>query len=669
MRKWVGFTLVCVLFSACSGSKEKPPDGEIGQEYTRDDSRVVPDAGPEELAGEVQEPSCEPLEQGVLIPPDQTPEKFALSMFHFNLQYVAGGLSGWLDRPGLDLNEQEVEDRIIVESYEPLLDILLDHPTWGFDTEMQGYMLQITAQRHPVVLEKMRQLVETGQLHVDSFHYSDQLWVAHPVVSMEKSFQWNDKVFSELCMPLGRAVFTQEGQFGEGLTHHIAESGRVGLIAVNLWKYFQGDGDIELVYEWDGTPVVVVGKGASAQVGDKQVEVTWHFFDDGELAVTGNANPYFGEAFKYDKDFTAKYVKKLEQLEAEGWRIATVADYVDHLEAYGYEPSPLPQVLDGAWQPKDTVNIQRWMGLVGMWDEAEDDNGVLTTLTRSRFALQTAQTLAVALLGMAAVDDSDVAQSLAEGWRLQLLGEVSDSTGWNPFLGEVDYSREHAAQAIVFADEIIAAVPTGDLESPLLVDTGTGVVGGRTYPAAWYDYSPGGSFGLTVQCNEVENPEGGPVAEAVGWTVEETWCEVPGEFRYVEMTLTPGAEAEKRIQVSFARESDLLGYVPALMEDRLEVTWFDVSTAVALDGYDLALGLANGLLGLGNGNWLVSAHYQNHLAALLPEEEQLIVFLDETADRTVTQRWGFFLLENHSDGEAVEFANRVNVFPVVAVTL
>ena len=58
--------------------------------------------------------------------------RWALSLFHFNIQYVAGGLRGFM--PGrleshFDFDEAETEDLIIRESYLPLLDILEAHPT------------------------------------------------------------------------------------------------------------------------------------------------------------------------------------------------------------------------------------------------------------------------------------------------------------------------------------------------------------------------------------------------------------------------------------------------------------------------------------------------------------------------------------------------------------
>src|SRR4051794_14158691 len=62
-------------------------------------------------------------------------QKFALAMMHFNVQYVAGGMVGFWPKPDprLDKNAEEIEDQIIVESFEPVLDLFLAHPTWATD--------------------------------------------------------------------------------------------------------------------------------------------------------------------------------------------------------------------------------------------------------------------------------------------------------------------------------------------------------------------------------------------------------------------------------------------------------------------------------------------------------------------------------------------------------
>ena len=50
------------------------------------------------------------------------------------------------------------------------------------------------------------------------------------------------------------------------------------------------------LYELDGNDVVIIGQGVDAS----DLQVTWSFFDDGELLATGDFAPYVGKDFAAD---------------------------------------------------------------------------------------------------------------------------------------------------------------------------------------------------------------------------------------------------------------------------------------------------------------------------------------------------------------------------------
>jgi len=638
--------------------------GGEGDTRTAAEAGVTDDGAPE-IAPEVHRTACETPPQGTLLPPDSGAVKFALSLYHYNVQYVAGGLKGFdllgKDRPELDLDDGQVQDRIIVESLVPLLDALVEHPSWGVDVELQGYMLEIMAERHPDELEKMRQLVALGQLHVDSFHWSDQLWTAFPAPSMERSLAFNERAFQASCLPLGKAVFSQEGQFGHGMATLIRASQRVALLPTNFHKYHYGNQPGHLAYDWEGTTVLVAGKGVVEEVGGEQVEVKWHFMNDGELAFTGGANPYFGTLFAYDPVSSAKYIEDLEQLEAEGWRIATIADYLANLDQRGYQPEPLPLILDGTWQPKDTQNVFRWMGGMGAFEE-EDDNGVLSGNVRSRLALQASRAL---LASAEPAVRAALEEDLTLGWGHQLLAEVSDSTGWNPWAGEVAYSRDHSRAAMEQAWEVAKSGLDALESSGRAVDTAGGASPAEV-PDVAYRFSGPESLELEVACTESEAPVEVEV-EAPGWTVEAGWCRLQEGCFMLNLELTPGGAAGRRIEVVFPRWGDTLAYVPALLEETGTVTLFQVNELVLDDTQTLTLGLANGLLGLGEDKWLVKAAARVHLAALVPKEEEVVRFENQTQPPDKSATYTFFFLEGVEPAAAAAFAARLNVTPVVLV--
>ena len=153
--------------------------------------------------------------------------KFALAMMHFNVQYVAGGLKGFFSTPDptIDLDAEQVEDAIIRESFEPVLDLFLAHPSWATNVELQGYMLDVMAARHSDVLDKLRTLAKAGQIEVVSFHYSDQLFLAYPHQDWERSVALDQATFAKHDIPLGKAVFCQEGQAGIGQASAMAAHG------------------------------------------------------------------------------------------------------------------------------------------------------------------------------------------------------------------------------------------------------------------------------------------------------------------------------------------------------------------------------------------------------------------------------------------------------------
>ena len=129
-----------------------------------------------------------------------------------------------------ELTDEQVQDSIVVESFEPVLDLYLSHPDWGTDIELQAYFLEVLAERHPQVLEKLRALGLSGQAEVVSFHYSDQIFIAYPRADLEHSLEMTREVFERYDIPLSRSVFCQEGQAAPGMAAVMKEHGYEYLI-------------------------------------------------------------------------------------------------------------------------------------------------------------------------------------------------------------------------------------------------------------------------------------------------------------------------------------------------------------------------------------------------------------------------------------------------------
>ena len=264
--------------------------------------------------------------------PCQAAERYALGVFHFNIQYVAGGMVGFSPLPsaGLDLDAETIEDLIVTQSFSPVLDLYEKHPTWGVDIELQGYFLDVLAARHPKVLEQLRKLTNSGQIDVVSFHYSDQLFIGYPEEDWLRSQALTAATFAKHDVRLSRTVFCQEGQAGEAMAQRMAEAGYRNMVwPKNLWSFQHGDFDAQPLYAFGDVLLIAGAKGVSYQSGSLDLGVSWTYLDDGELMATGDLNPYLPDVFKIKPEAVKKYEDGLAALESQGYEILTVDEYVD----------------------------------------------------------------------------------------------------------------------------------------------------------------------------------------------------------------------------------------------------------------------------------------------------------------------------------------------------
>ena len=561
------------------------------------------------------------------------PQRFALSMLHFNLQYVAGGLVGFytLPDPLLELSEAEVEDLIVVESFEPVLDLLARHPTWGANLELQGYMIEVMAARHPGVLDKLRELAEAGQVEVVSFHYSDQLFMAYPRRDWEESVARGKAVFAEHDVPLSGVVFCQEGQAGLGLAPRMAEHGYHTLLwPKNLFSYQRAETPAPLYQLADGVQMVTSRDLAFAAGGD-DFDVRFWFVDDGELLATAENNPYFPELFRETPEAIAEAEAELVALEESGYRIATVGAYVAALNER-LEPVPPPPLLDGTWQPNSTDGIKRWMGGFGLWWDDERDNDVRSILALAHREL-------VAAEAAAAAAGLDASEEVAAAFRLLALGQVTDATGINPFRGEIEYGLAHATEVLRLARDLVRRSKDALGIDAAVIDVAAGTV----VPAIG---------------EPAETPVEAPfelVVSAGDRTVEQRWTATADGHLRVEVAF--GAADERIVSVTFPGVEEDIVYTQGLT---------DAPVHVPRDGFvfdHFALALSDGLIGLGGDRFVIKDQARVHLAAVIRPETGDVVFADETMPSGEPTTWVFHVVEG--EAAAAAKARALNVLPTV----
>jgi hypothetical protein len=579
----------------------------------------------------------------------QEAHKYAMTMFHCNVQYVAGGTIGFLpvSIPGWEQTQQENEDMIIREGFKPVVDFYLAHPDWGVNIELQGYYIDVLAARHPDVLDGLRTLVQRGQAELVSFHYSDQFYLAYPREDWERSVDLTEAVFAANGLTMGKAVFAQEGQSGVGMAPRMAERGYETIVwPTNLFKWQYGeDYEPEPYYAFGDGTMVLGAKSFSKPTDIGEVNVQWTFFDDGELLATGEWDPYFPTVFKYRPEAMEQYEAEVQALVDQGYRPVTVSQYVADLKEKGLAPAPTPKLLDGTWQPQSTDGMFRWLGGRGLWAKTERDNHVRTLCATAHRELVAAGT-ALDALAASDPDEGVLRGAIDSAWRLLFLGEVTDASGINPYRGEIGYGLGHCGEALRVARDAVGIAGSKLGLPEFTIDTKAGTVGPAAPPTAATDEPP-------VLALEIE---------ARGRRVTETWTKISDapEVHRVEVNFGPGRKTSNTfLRVRFPGTTTKIVFCPGLDDlspievDRGDFVW---------DHFTMALG--NGMIGLGDDLYVIKDQGFTHIGANIYPEDLAVEFMDDTAPWMEAIPWVFHVVRGTVQ-EAVDVADRLNVHPTV----
>lgn len=655
------FVAMLGMSSAC-GSGGDDPAADVGGEAT-DTLADAADTGPDvsdvakaeaDVPPTPGELLCAEAELDPAAWADGT--KFSLAVYHFNLQYVAGGIHGFLSQP--ETSEQELEDLIVTESFEPLVAIFERHPTWGGSFEMQGLFLEVLEQRFPELLVRFGRLVQRGQVDLMTFHWSDQLFLAYPYRDQKWSWDQNQRLLERFCLPQSPAFFTQEGQYGEGMArmaHELTDA--MGILPRNQLTFNLGaDKPRGLWLDRDGLRLLTTDGYTDAASG---WALDWNFVDDAELLATGGINPYFPEMFTVKEQAVKEYEAKLQALEDDGYRVATIREYRRQLENAGIAPTPVPFVHDGQWQSDAGDNLFQWMGFGAGWAGDERDNAILTGNVKIGRRIRAAEIL-LEQADAAGKDTAALRARLDDAIRDLLKAEVSDSTGWRPYIVEVRYSLDHAAAAETAVQGVLVeALDLLGLPGDAWVDLRSKEVNPSapaSEPPALLDAPP---FPFLLD----DGGRGATVTTQDWGDHVEVWIDLPWRE-----PATAGSERPAPLRVSVPQPLTQLVYSPALLEDRVvSVPLADYDLLVEQDVTPksrLCVGTPNGLVGLGADRWLVVDTATLHVATCLSAEG--LWWEDQTQPNQDAALWHLAYLEG-TEAQALELAWRVNVEPVVAI--
>jgi len=517
---------------------------------------------------------------------------YLLNMYHFNIQYVVG-------------SEASMR-RIVKQSFEPLVDFYVEHPRWGADFEMQGMMIEYMAQRHPEVLDKFRRIVNSGQVELVTFHYADQLLLAFPAHDQEWSIRINDKALERNNIKRSGVVFAQEAQFGEGMAWLGNKHGyRVVVMTTGTYGWFQ-DMEEFPYYTVNGMDVLVDKDAVHEASG---IKVRWRFLGDGELVATAGISPYFPGLFRKNPLKLKRLELAFQKAEKEGYKPATVTEYLDALRRAGVGPTPLKPVLDSPWRPGDGSGVFQWMGRYSLpW---EKDWHVRTRNWQVRNMLVEAEREAIR------------EDALEAAWAFMVNAQVSDPTGWYPLPVEInwDYRQmDKAERSLLEAGADLDRLKNLAAERPKARPMESAPVRIRLFGAA-------------------EDAD-------AAWAVLE---DRPACYS-LELSWTGRGDGG----VAFPWTAAAIEYSPAMMEHVVRVIPKD-----RIKGKNIHLGLPNGLIKLDEAVWLVRDNAAGCVAAGLYFDRDEVVF-EVNKGREESYAFRFYLLTGTDADEALEFANSIN---------
>ena len=547
-------------------------------------------------------------------------EKYSLSLFHFNIQFMAG--------------EIETYHREVREAFSPLLDLLVNHPTWKFDIELQGHMVEFLAKHYPYTLEKLKRLVDNGQVELISCHYSDQIWIAFPKVDMIKSIQMNDRVLKEHGLKRSRVLLTQEGFFGEGLAE-LSDYFDICVTHSMYYTHFHPINEIKPYYKM-GNLKVLIGPDLGII---EDLQWLWFQFGDGEpISVLGGPNNT--RDFYFDKRKIADFERKLEGLEKSGYGIISLSDFVAKVEEKGFKAEELEPVLDGTGAMHRCGGAFQWMGKYV--NDYEEDWVIRSHNFRTRSRLLASETL-LKYAKDRGVETKEQYQLLEEAWRHQLLAEASDPTGWVPSPKEVHYGIEESDQVLNIVQNIIDYLK-GKLKLGLIeVDTQTGEVNKFK--------------GESLAERKFVDSGQDSLAELFG--AKGTIRQFQSKANQVRMCVD-FIPTERMSGVLKRYNVNYLQYSPALMEDKLVRYNLD-----CFETNKLYLPLPNGLITLRENFHIIKHNQDTHIACLIDKDEKMVKFQMENAPQK-DYHWVFTLFWGGAK-EALRLANEINIRPKVVI--
>lgn len=561
--------------------------------------------------------------------------RLAVGLFHFNVQYVAG--------------QTDLYHRYCTEAVAPFLELVERRKDWRMSFEMAGNGLEFLARNYPATLALLRKLTTEGRIELISTTYVPTIWPAFPARDLITSIELNRECLRSLDLPCSRIFFAHEAFFGLGACD-LTDYFDVAVCKDDYLRYICPANAIQPAYR-TGKTLVLVGanhlvnelyRRRAGTVADRplfaahqrrieeaahlvaasaspcgsygDIEWQWYHLGSGHNVATWR-RPEDGDEFFFDPDWAQLVEELLDSYPGEGYEFATVGELAQAIDPH--VATPLPPIIEGSWDSRASEMVFAWMGRQHhVW---EDDCGVLRLAWEARNRL-------VALERASSPERAHaLGGSIKEIWKLQLLAESSDSLGWAPKPREVEFVKEAARKVL----DAVAALTQTAPDGPTAGTHGQF----RAYCRAGAQQPP------FVACDLF-----GAEGELSFFTVAPT-------LQVVEAWMRPSGSC---FGVRFHAFPPELVYCPSGREEEpARISWHELDPSIVY------LPLANGLIGLGDGLYLIRDNASAPIAACADRTARHVSFMVRGPNRVKQYRWRFFLFRGALD-EAVQRANRLN---------
>jgi hypothetical protein len=601
--------------------------------------------------------------------------KYALAVHHLNIAYTAGNEASY--------------HRQLREGIVPLLDLLERHPRWCFSIEMSGYSIDFIGTSYPMVLNRLRKLVEEERIELISCTYAPQIWICFPRYDMIKSIEYNLKILKSYNLKPSRIFFSQENFSGEGMKtltewfdiaivkddyyfslHEFPQKGMKippfyrlddmklmigwGHILEGLGSYLEKHQKKESLFvderHKDIIKEVVAKKKFKTSLSGhtetyRDMEWQWYHIGSSERFAKGFMQPQSLNC-RFDPEWHGMVEQLLLEYENDGFIFSSIQNFIHDIEKRDFQPQASKPLLDGAWNMENSFGGFIWMGLNS--SSHEDDLSVRNQNWLSRSALLGSEVLFQIYENFISSNEEKqkIQEKIELSWKYQLLAESSDSTGWFPDSMEVFFSIMQSEQVFNVCAQISNMIKDMVNSSSSRVDVQNKKVAENSF--YWKDLFFLSSENSFLQKINLFGAEGS--IKMYGLKTNKRAQRIIVDFKPND--IYAGIEIDL--------ELEQIVFSPALMENT--VVSYDLS---CFKPDVIYLPLTNGLIGTRENLFLIKHNDTMSIACCIDKKKRKIRFGIEHP-KTQRTRWVLTVFRGGIE-EALGLANRINISPVVWV--